>query len=109
MGRHHGATRASRADKGTRSNGSLSTTFGISRSLPDVRQPIRYSTSAIPTLGAFTRILYSLEAAKPFVFIDHLDIKNRRARTRQKDQKKAQNPELVIRFDLYGYLRPSLS
>ncbi len=61
------------------------------------------------TLGAFTRILYSLEAAKPFVFIDNLDIKNRRARTRQKDQQQEQNPELVIRFDLYGYLRPSLS
>lgn len=60
------------------------------------------------TLGAFTRILYSLEAAKPFVFIDNLDIKNRRARTRQKDQQQEQNPELVIRFDLYGYLRPSL-
>ncbi len=61
------------------------------------------------TLGAFTRILHSLEAARPFVFIDNLDIKNRRARTRQKDPKATQNPELVIRFDLYGYLRPSLS
>lgn len=61
------------------------------------------------TLGAFTRILYSLEAAKPFVFIDNLDIKNRRTRTRQRDDEQEQNPELVIRFDLYGYLRPSLS
>jgi general secretion pathway protein M len=59
------------------------------------------------TLPEFTRILYSLEADKPFVFIDNLDIKNRRARARNQDQN--QNPELVIRFDLYGYLRPSLS
>ncbi|MDH3473802.1 MAG: type II secretion system protein GspM [Rhodospirillales bacterium] len=59
------------------------------------------------TLPAFTRILYSLEADKPFVFIDNLDIKNRRARARNQDED--QNPELVIRFDLYGYLRPSLS
>jgi general secretion pathway protein M len=61
------------------------------------------------TLPAFTRILYSLEADKPFVFIDNLDIKNRRARARNQDQNQTQNPELVIRFDLYGYLRPSLS
>lgn len=58
------------------------------------------------TLPELTRILYSLEADKPFVFIDNLDIKNRRARTRNQDQN--QNPELVVRFDLYGYLRPSL-
>lgn len=59
------------------------------------------------TLGAFTQILYTLEAGKPVVFVDNLDVKNRRARRTNKDQE--QDPELVIRFDLFGYLRPEVS
>ena len=58
-------------------------------------------------LAAFSRILHSLESAKPFLFIDNLDVKNRRARRTVKEQNN--DPELVIRFDLYGYLRPELS
>ena len=59
------------------------------------------------TLGAFTQILYTLEAGKPVVFVDNLDVKNRRARRTNKDQE--QDPKLVIRFDLFGYLRPEVS
>ena len=58
------------------------------------------------TLGSFARILHALESGKPYVFIDNLDVKNRRARKATKSQQ--DDPELVIRFDLYGYLRPEL-
>ena len=58
------------------------------------------------TLGSFARILHALESGKPYVFIDNLDVKNRRARKATKAQQ--DDPELVIRFDLYGYLRPEL-
>jgi general secretion pathway protein M len=58
------------------------------------------------TLGSFARILYALESGKPYVFIDNLDVKNRRGRKAK--QKEEEDPELVIRFDLYGYLRPEL-
>jgi general secretion pathway protein M len=58
------------------------------------------------TLGSFTRILYALESGKPYVFIDNLDVKNRRARQVKKALQ--EDPELVIRFDLYGYLRPEV-
>jgi general secretion pathway protein M len=58
------------------------------------------------TLGSFARILHALESGKPYVFIDNLDVKNRRARKASKDQQ--DDPELIIRFDLYGYLRPEL-
>ena len=57
------------------------------------------------TLAAFSELLYSLEAARPFVFVDNLDIKNRRTRSNDANQ----DPELIIRFDLYGYLRPRTS
>ncbi|MDH3911799.1 MAG: type II secretion system protein GspM [Rhodospirillales bacterium] len=58
------------------------------------------------TLGSFARILYALESGKPYVFIDNLDVKNRRARKSKKETD--EDPELVIRFDLFGYLRPEL-
>ncbi len=59
------------------------------------------------TLGSLVRLFYDLEAGKPFAFIDNLDIKNRRAR--RNAAKQNQDPELVVRFDLYGYLRPTVS
>ncbi len=68
------------------------------------------------------RILHSLESGRPFVFLDNLEIKTRRARrsrrTRQSRQSRraqaaaapasATDPTLEVRFDLYGYLRPEL-
>ena len=60
------------------------------------------------TLDALEGVLYQLEAGKPFVFIENLDVKNRRARRRNQDEVK-QNPELTIRFDAFGYLRPELT
>lgn len=58
------------------------------------------------TLESFFRVLYALESGKPYVFIDNLDVKNRQARKAKKDTD--EDPELVIRFDLYGYLRPEI-
>lgn len=55
-------------------------------------------------LAAMHRILYTLEASRPFVFLDNLDVRSRRAR-RSKDLEDS-DPELTIRFDLAGYLRP---
>ncbi len=56
------------------------------------------------TTSALYKVLYRLESSTPFLFLDNLDIGNRRARRRR--QKNANpNPELRVRFDLYGYLR----
>ena len=57
------------------------------------------------TTSALHKVLYRLESGKPFLFLDNLDIGNRRARRRRKNQTQDQNPELRVRFDLYGYLR----
>ncbi|MFQ6017530.1 MAG: type II secretion system protein GspM [Kiloniellaceae bacterium] len=57
------------------------------------------------TIAQFARILYVLEAGKTFLFVDNLDISNRRAR-RRKDA--AADPTLLIRLDLFGYLRPEI-
>ncbi len=58
-------------------------------------------------MAAFHRILYALESAKPFVFVDNLDVRNRRAKRRS--GLKDFDPLLMIRFDLSGYLRPEMS
>ena len=68
------------------------------------RVSVRVQLSA--NTAAFHRLLYGLEAGKPFVFVDNLDVRNRRAvrRSALKDL----DPTLMIRFDLQGYLRPEI-
>ncbi len=58
-------------------------------------------------MAAFHRVLYGLESEQPFVFVDNLDVRNRRARRRAALEDL--DPPLMIRFDLSGYLRPELS
>lgn len=55
-------------------------------------------------LSSFHHLIYQLEAEKPFLFVDHLDVRNRRANRRSALENL--DPELAIRFDISGYLRP---
>ncbi len=68
------------------------------------RVSVRVQLSA--NTAAFHRLLYGLESEKPFIFVDNLDVRNRRAvrRSALKDL----DPTLMIRFDLLGYLRPEI-
>lgn len=59
------------------------------------------------TTERLARILYALEAGGTYLFIDNLDIRNRRARSRRNDPE-PEGPMLTVRFDLYGYLRPGI-
>jgi hypothetical protein len=61
-------------------------------------------TSSIVQLA---RSLYALEAGKTVLFVDNLDVSNRRAR-RRRGADQDENPTLLIRLDLYGYLRPEV-
>ncbi len=71
------------------------------------------------SLAPLHRILHSPESGRPFVFLDNLEIKTRRARRSRRTRKSrraqaaaapasATDPTLEVRFDLYGYLRPEL-
>ncbi|RMD62075.1 MAG: hypothetical protein D6826_08305 [Alphaproteobacteria bacterium] len=55
-------------------------------------------------ITAVARILYAFEAGKTILFVDNVDINNRRARRAREDE----DPELLIRLDLYGYVRPEV-
>ena len=57
----------------------------------------------IATVAAVARILYAFEAGGTFLFVDNLDVSNRKSRRRAGEQT---DPELLVRLDLTGYVRP---
>lgn len=56
------------------------------------------------TTESLFQAVYSLETARPFVFIDNLDVRNRRSRRRANQQ--SDNPALNVTLDLSGFVRP---
>lgn len=60
------------------------------------------------TISAVARILHTFEAGETFLFVDNLDISNRMTR-RGPDGAGGVDPDLVIRLDLQGYVRPEVS
>jgi general secretion pathway protein M len=59
-------------------------------------------------LGSLRRLLYGIESAPTFLFVDNLEIRSRgggRILRRQAGQAQAQAQQLAIRFDVYGYQR----
>ncbi len=57
------------------------------------------------TVAQLASVLYALEAGRTFLFVDNLEVSNRRAR-RRRNQPIEMDPILLIRLDLSGYLRP---
>ena len=57
------------------------------------------------SIGAIARILYAFEAGDTYLFVNNLDISNRRSRRRARARQSA-DPELLVRLDLTGYVRP---
>ncbi len=62
-------------------------------------------------VDALQKMLYDFEAAKPYFFIDQLNIQASRWAVQQARRRRARrrgNPaELQIRFDVYAYMRPA--
>ena len=57
------------------------------------------------TAAQLVKILYAIEAGRTFLFVDKLEVSNRRAR-RRRNQPVDMDPTLLVRLDLSGYLRP---
>ena len=57
------------------------------------------------TIDSLFELLYDLEAGRPYLLVDNLDVKARRARSR-KATTEVSAVQLTIRFDLYGFLGP---
>lgn len=52
-------------------------------------------------------LLYKLEAGQPYLFVDNLEIAARVSR-RRSDPEENKDPDLAVRFDIYGFLRPDV-
>lgn len=96
-----------------RVNATIESTGGKLRSiqiLPSISDGGFQRVSVRVQLTGTTRtlfdILYALEADRTHLFIENLDVRNRRARRRATVED--DDPELTIRFDLTGYLRPEI-
>ncbi len=57
------------------------------------------------TMAQVLRVLHGFEAGSKLLFVAKLDISNRRAR-RRRNQPVEMDPTLLVRLDLFGYLRP---
>ncbi len=57
------------------------------------------------TIAQVLRVLHGLEAGSTLLFVDNLEVSNRRAR-RRRNQPVQMDPTLLMRLDLFGYLRP---
>jgi general secretion pathway protein M len=57
------------------------------------------------TMAQVLRVLHGFEAGSKLLFVDKLEVSNRRARRRRK-QPVEMDPALLVRLDLFGYLQP---
>lgn len=55
---------------------------------------------------ALYRVLHALETERPFLFVDNIDINARSMRAREGQP---ETIELMVSFDLFGYMRPASS
>lgn len=60
------------------------------------------------SIAAIARILYAFEGGDTYLFVDNLEISNRQSR-RRADGGQDVDPELLVRLDLTGYVRPESS
>ena len=57
------------------------------------------------TMAQVLRVLHGFEAGSKLLFVDKLEVSNRRARRRRK-QPVEMDPALLVRLDLFGYIQP---
>ncbi len=48
------------------------------------------------------RVIYTIETANPYLFLDNLDIRAQRKRTQKNENRAAE--KLQVRYDVYGYM-----
>ncbi len=57
------------------------------------------------SIDGLRRVLYQLEAGRPLMFVDNLDVSSRQDRRRAGERET--DPDLTITFDVYGFMRPA--
>jgi general secretion pathway protein M len=54
---------------------------------------------------ALQRIVYEVEAALPFLFLDNVDVRTQPSSASTRSAQTTEDPILDVRFDLFGYIR----
>jgi hypothetical protein len=65
---------------------------------------VAISVKLTATMSAFHRLIYAVEASRPFLVIRNLDIKSTRRSAKKGDQ--TEEPKLLIRFEVCGFRKP---
>ncbi len=86
------------------SGGALTSTQALPVKTEGVFRRISVRAQFTGTIEALHQAVYDLEANKPYLLVDNIDVRNRQRRRRANQPEGV--PNLTIRLDLYGYLRP---
>lgn len=65
---------------------------------------VAISVKLTATISALHRLIYAIEASRPFLVIRNLDIKSTKRSAKIDDQ--TEEPKLLIRFEVGGFRRP---
>jgi general secretion pathway protein M len=72
-------------------------------------QPVTIRVQLVAPIAALQSTLYQLESTKPYLFLGNVDVSARRARRRTRNAPaETADPQLTVRFDLYGYREPEV-
>ena len=56
------------------------------------------------TQSGLRDVIYKIEAARPYLFVDNLDVRRSRRSRRRQDDSEAEDAQLLVRMDVFGYL-----
>ena len=87
----------------TESGGALKSTAILPTEERSAFQRIAVRLNVICDTPALQELLYSIESANPYLFVDNLDVRTRNARRRQRDQPAVD--QLQVRLDVSGYIQ----
>jgi general secretion pathway protein M len=65
---------------------------------------VAISVESLTTISAFQKLLYEIEASRPLLLVQDLEIKN--TRRRANNNKLTEEPLLLIRLEVCGFVKP---
>ena len=87
-----------------RTGGELQSSQNLTASDVEGFKRIAIRVALRANIQQFVPLLYELEAQRPYLFVETLEIKSRVRRSRQNRERSDETPLLMARFDIYGYI-----
>lgn len=90
------------------SGGKLSSTQVLPSKEGERFQQVSVRVTMTADIETVQKVLHALEAGRPYLFLDELNIRQRRARSRRKVNRPPVS-RLQVRFNVYGFMNPGAS